>query len=151
MCDHTIKKLLYSSSEYTCHLFLITSAFARSLSFLSFIVPILAWNVLLVSSVFFKRSLVFPFLLFSFIYFFIHLRWPSYFSLLYSGTLHSFGYIFPFLPCLALRFFPWLFVKPPETTTLLYWISFSLRWFWSLTPVQCYKHGSIGLQALYLI
>ena len=45
---------------YSCHLFLISSASLRSLLFLSFIVPIFAWNVPLVSLVFLKRSLVFP-------------------------------------------------------------------------------------------
>ena len=50
---------------YSCHLFLIFSASVRSLPFLSFIVSIFAWNVLLVSLVFLKRSLVFPILLFS--------------------------------------------------------------------------------------
>ena len=34
-----------SSSVYPCHLFLIPSASIRSLPFLSFIVPIFAWNV----------------------------------------------------------------------------------------------------------
>ena len=33
---------LYSSSVYSCHLFLISSAFVRSIPFLSFIVPIFA-------------------------------------------------------------------------------------------------------------
>ena len=37
----------------------------RSIPFLSFIEPIFAWNVPLVSLIFFKRSLVFPILLFS--------------------------------------------------------------------------------------
>ena len=55
----------YSSSVYSCYLFLISSASIRSVPFLSFIVPILAWNVPLVSLIFLKRSLVFPFLLFS--------------------------------------------------------------------------------------
>ena len=55
---------------YSCHLFLISSASVRSipflsLSFLSFIKPIFAWNVPLVSLIFLKRSLVFPILLFS--------------------------------------------------------------------------------------
>ena len=54
---------LYSSSEYTCHLFLISSASLRSIPFLSFIEPIFAWNVHLVSLIFLKRSLVFPILL----------------------------------------------------------------------------------------
>ena len=55
---------LYSSSVYSCHLFLISSASVRSLPFLSFIEPIFAWNVPLVSLLFLKRSLVFPILLF---------------------------------------------------------------------------------------
>ena len=50
---------------YSCHLFLISSASVRSLPFLSFIVPISARNILLVSLIFLKRSLVFPILLFS--------------------------------------------------------------------------------------
>ena len=57
--------LLYSSSVYSCHLFLISSAFVWSISFLSFIMPIFAWNGPLVSLIFFKRSLVFPILLYS--------------------------------------------------------------------------------------
>ena len=51
------RSYLYSSSGYSCHLFLISSASVRSLPFLSFIEPIFAWNVPLVSL---KRSLVFP-------------------------------------------------------------------------------------------
>ena len=49
--DHIIvviwvmKIFLYSSSVYSCHLFLISSAFIRSSPFLSFILPILSWNV----------------------------------------------------------------------------------------------------------
>ena len=53
------------SSVYSCHLFLISSASVRSLPFLSFIEPVFAWNVHLVSPIFMKRSLVFPNLLFS--------------------------------------------------------------------------------------
>ena len=58
------RSFLYSSSVYYCHLFLIYSS-VRSILFLSFIEPIFAWNVLLVSLIFLKRSLVFPILLFS--------------------------------------------------------------------------------------
>ena len=58
------RSFLYSS-VYSCHLFLISSASVRSIPFLSFIVPIFAWNVPLVSLIFLKRSLVFPILLFS--------------------------------------------------------------------------------------
>ena len=38
----------------------------------------------------------------------------SYLSLLFFGTLHSQGYIFPFLLCLSLFFFSQLFVRPPQ-------------------------------------
>ena len=55
---------LYSYSVYYFHL-LISSASVRSIPFLSFIVPILAWNIPLASQIFMKQSLVFPILLFS--------------------------------------------------------------------------------------
>ena len=59
------RSFLYSSSVYSCHFFLISSASVMSLPFLSFIEPTFAWNVLLVSLIFLKLSLVFPILLFS--------------------------------------------------------------------------------------
>ena len=61
----SLRPFLYSSSVYSCHLFLISSASVRSLPFLSFIGLIFSWNVPLVSPSFLKRSLVFPILLFS--------------------------------------------------------------------------------------
>ena len=60
-----LKIFLYSSSVYSCHLFLISYASVGSIPFLSFIVLIFAWNVPLVSLILLKRSLVFPILLFS--------------------------------------------------------------------------------------
>ena len=65
------RSLLYSSSVYYCHLFLVCSASVRPIPFLSFIEPIFAWNIPLVSLIFLKRSLVFPNLLF----FSISLHW----------------------------------------------------------------------------
>jgi len=93
--DHTPLWLYfsYSCSVYSCHLFLISSASVRSLLFLSFIVPIFAWNVPLIVLFFLKRSLIFPILLFSSISlhfslkkaFLSHLafHWNSAFSWLY--------------------------------------------------------------------
>ena len=49
----------------------------------------------------------------------------SYLSLLFLGTLHSNVYIFPFLLHFSLLFFSQLFVRPPQTAILLFWI-FSL-------------------------
>ena len=87
-----LRPFLYSSSVHSCHLFLISSASVRSLLFLSFMVPIFAWNVPLVSLIFLKRSLVFPILLFTSISLHFHLRRFSYLSLLFFGTLHSDGF-----------------------------------------------------------
>jgi len=49
----------YCSSVYSCQLFLTSSASVRSLQFLSFIMPIFAWNIPLVSPIVLKRSLIF--------------------------------------------------------------------------------------------
>ena len=58
------RPFLYSS-VYSCHLFLISSASGRPVTFLSFIVPFLVWNVTLIPPIFLIRSLVFLILLFS--------------------------------------------------------------------------------------
>ena len=106
------RSFLYSSSVYSSNLFLIYYISARSISFLSFIEPIFVWNGPLVSLIFLKRSLVFPILLFSSICI-GHWGRLSYLSLLFFGTLHPNGYIFPFFFCFCLLFFSHLFVKPP--------------------------------------
>ena len=93
---------------------------------------------------FLKRSLVFPILLL-FSISLHYLRRPAYLSFLFSGILR---WAFPFLPWLSLLFFPQLFVKSPPLTTFPSSISFSLGWFWSLPPKQCYKSLSIVVQAL---
>ena len=130
---------LYSSSVYSCHLFLTSSASVRSIPFLSFIAPIFAWNVPSASLIFLKRSLVCPILLFSSISLHWSLRKGFLLSLLFFGTLHSNGYIFPFLLCLSLLFFSEVFVRRPQTAILPVCISFSWRWSWSLPPVQCHE------------
>ena len=63
--SQSLRCFLYSSSVYSCYLSLISSSSVRSIPFLSFIEPIFAWNVPLVSPTFLKRSLVFHILLFS--------------------------------------------------------------------------------------
>ena len=85
------RSFLYSSSVYSCYLFLISSASVKSIQFLSFIVPIFSWNVPLVSLIFLKRYLVFPILLF----FSISLHWSlkkaflSLLAILWKMMLHS--------------------------------------------------------------
>ena len=144
------RSFLYSSSVYSCHLFLISSASVRSMPFLSFIEPIFAWNVPLVSLIFWRDPLVFPFLLFSLFLCIDHWGRRSYLFLLFFGTLHSNGYIFPFILCLLLLFSSQLFVRPPQTTMLPSCTSFSWGQSCSVSPVQCHKPPSIILQALCL-
>ena len=59
---------LYSASVYSFHLFLISSAYVRSIIFLSFFKPIFAWNFPLLTLIFSQRSLVFPILLFPYFF-----------------------------------------------------------------------------------
>ena len=121
------------------------SASIRAIPFLSFIEPILTWNVPLVSRIFLKRSLVFPILLFSF----IPLHWPlrkAFLSLLAVLWNSAFKWVYF---CFLLLFSE-LFVRPPQITIFTSCISFSLGWSWSLPPVQCQKPLSIVLQALCL-
>ena len=58
-------------------------AYVMSILFLSFIVPIFAWNIPLVSLIYLKRSLVFPILFFLLFLCFDHWGRLSYLSLLF--------------------------------------------------------------------
>ena len=146
-----IKTFLYSSSGYSCHLFLIYSSSVRSLLFFVLYCSHLCMKYSLDSSSFLAgiSSLSHSFFFF-FNLFIVHLRRPSFLFFIFSGTLHSVGYIFLFAPCFSLLFFPKLFVKPLQAITLPFCISFSLGRFWSVPPVQCYESLSIVLQALCL-
>ena len=110
--SRSVRHFLHSSPGYSCYLFLVSSASVRSLLFLSFIMPILAWNVPLISPVFLKRSLVFPIVSFSLFLCIDYLRRPSHLSLLFSGILRSVGLCLSLFPCLSHLIFPQLFVKP---------------------------------------
>ena len=100
------RSFLYSSSEYSYHHFLIISASVRPIPFLSFFVPIFAWNVPLVSPIFFKRSLVFPMLLFSSISFHWSLRkaFSSLLAILWNSTFKWVYLSFSPLPFFSLLF-----------------------------------------------
>jgi len=148
---------LYSSSVYSCYLFLISSPSVRSIPFPSFIVPIFAWNVPLLSLIFSKRSRLSHSVVF--LYFFAligeegFLISPCY-SLELCTQMESFLFslfLICFLFFFSLLFFSQLFVRLPQTAILLFCISFSWGWSWSLSPVQCHKPLSIVLQVLYQI
>ena len=97
--------LFLYSSVYSCPLFLISSVSISSMLLLSFIVPIFAWNISLVSLIFLKRSLVFSILLFSF----ISLHWSrrkAFLSLLAILWNFAFRWLYlSFLLCVSLLFF----------------------------------------------
>ena len=143
----SLRYFLYSS-VYSCHLFLISSASIRSTLFLSFIMPIFAWNVPLMSLIFLKRFLVFPILLFSS----IPLQWlfrKAFLSLLAILWNSAFR-------CLYLSFSPLLFTsllfsaicKASSDNYFAFLHFFFLGMVWSPPPVQRCKPPSIVLQAL---
>ena len=78
-------------------IFLISSASIRSIAFVSFTVPIFAWNIPLVSPIFLNRSLVFPILLFSSIIKHCSLK-KAFLSLLASLRNSAFHRIYLSLP-----------------------------------------------------
>ena len=122
------RSFLYSSM-YSCHLFLISSASFKSIPFLSFIVPIFAWNVPLVSLIFLKRSLVFPILLF----YSISLHWSlrkAFLSLLAILWNSAFSWVycsFSPLPLASLLFTA--LSKASSDHHFAFCISFSRGWF----------------------
>ena len=113
-----------NSSVYSCRLFLISSASVRSIQFMSFIEPIFAWNFPLVSLIFLKRSLGFPILLFSS----ISLHWSlrkAFLSLLAILWISAFKWIYlSCSPLFSFLFFSNLFVRPPQTAILLFFLHF---------------------------
>jgi len=110
---------------YSCHLFLISSAFVRYIPFLSFIEPILAWNVPLVSLIFLKRSLVFPILLFSSIslHWLLRKAFLSLLAILWNSAFKWVYLSFSPLPFASLLFSAIL--RPLQTTILPFCIAFS--------------------------
>ena len=125
----SLRSFLYSSSMYSFHLILISSASTRSLPFLSFLVSIFGQNAPLMFSTFLKRSLVLPF--YCFLLLLSTVDWRSAFCLFYLffGTVHLIECIFPSLPCFSLHFILPLFIKPPQITTLRSCFSFSVDGF----------------------
>ena len=98
---------LYSSSVYSRHV-LVSCASANSISFLSFIVLIFAWNVPLVSN-FLEEISSLSHSIISLYFFPLITEEGFLISPCYSS--HSDGYIFPFLLCLSLLFFSQLICK----------------------------------------
>ena len=110
----SLGSFLYSSSVYSCHLFLISLLLLGPQHFCPLLCPSL--HILGISNFLEESFLFYCFPLFLCI---DHLgRLFFNLSLLFFGTLHSDGYIFPFLFCLQ------LFVRTPQTTILLAFLHF---------------------------
>ena len=141
-----MKTILYSSSVYSCHLSLISSASVTSIPFLSFVEPIFTWNIPFVSLIFLKRSLVFPFLLFSSIYLHWSLR-KAFLSLL--AILWNSAFKWVYLSFSPLSFTSLLFIAVCKTSSDNHF-AFLHFFFLGMPPVQCHEPESIVLQALCL-
>ena len=146
-----LKVFLYRSSLYSSDFFLLSSASVRSIQFLCFIASIFAWNVLFVSLIFLKRSLIFPILLFSS----ISLHWSlrkAFLSLLVIlwNSAFKWEYLsFSLLPFTSILF-PTI-CKASSDNHFAFLHFFFLGMVWSLPPVQCHEPLSIVLQALCLL
>ena len=149
----SLRPYLYSSSVYSCHLFLISSASVRFLLFLSFIVLIFAWNVPLVSLIFLKRSLVFPILLFSSISLHCSLK-KAFLSLLAILWNSAFRWIYvsfsplPFASLLSSTFY-----KPSSDNNFafLHFVFYGMVWvIASCTVLWTSIHSSSGTLILWI-
>ena len=135
---------------YSCYLFLISSASVRSIPFLSFIEPILAWNVPLKSLIFLKRSLVFLILLFSS----IPLQWSlrkaflSLLAILWNSAVRWVYLSFSPLPFTSLLFSAICKASSDNHFAFLHY--FFLGMLLITASVQCHEPPSIVLQALCL-
>ena len=139
-----------SSFVYSCLLFLISSASVRSIPFLSFIVPIFAWKVPLVSLIFLKRSLVFPILLLSSISLHCSLR-KAFLYLLAILWNSTFKWVYVSFSPLSFTSFLFTAIYKASSDNHFAFLHFlSWGWSWSLTPVQCHEPLSIVLQVLCL-
>ena len=141
--SRSLRHFLYSSSVYSCHLFLNSCFPVRPLFFLSFIIFTFICYFPLVSLIFLKRSLVFTILLFPLFLCIVHLRMLSYLSLLFSGPLHLIGYIFPFRLFLSLLFSATC--KAPSDNHFAFLHFFSLGMVLVTASCICYQPPSIVL------
>ena len=145
------RSFLYSSSVYSCHLFLISSASLRAIPFLSFIEPIFAWNVPLVSLIFLKRSLVFHILLFSSISLHWSLRKDFLFLLSVLGN-SAFSWVYLFFSPLPLASLLFSAIHKASSNNHFAFLHFFFLGM-VLIPTSCTIHEppSIVLLALYQI
>ena len=145
----SLRSFLYSSSVYSCHLFLMSSASVHtvsvpycaylcmkySLGISNFLEEISSLSCSIVFLYFFALSLKKPFLSL------LAFHWNSTFKWVYLS--------FSPLPFASLLYSG--ICKASQTTILPFCFPFSWGWFWSPPPEQCYEPPSIVLQTLLSI
>ena len=94
------RSFLYSSSMYSCHLFLISLLLICSYHFCPLLSPSLHEMSFSISNFLEEISSLSHSIVFLYIFALITEGRLSYLSLLFFGTLHSNGFIFPFLLCI---------------------------------------------------
>ena len=131
----SLRPFEYSSSVYSCHLFLISSASVRSIPFLSFVESIFAWNVPLVSLIFLKKSQVFT-LFFSSLS--LHCSLKKIFLISLAILWNSaFQWVYlSFSPLSLASLLSSAICNASSDNLLPCYISFSWGWFWSPSPIQ---------------
>ena len=120
-----------------------------SKKFLSFIEPIFACIVPLVSLIFLKRSLVFPILLFSSVPLHCSLE-KAFLPLLVILWISAFSWVHLSLSPLPFTSLSSAICKASSDSHFAFLHFFFLGWFWLLPPVQCYEPLSIVFQVLCL-
>ena len=129
------RSLFYSYSVCSCHLFLISSASVRSIPFLILYWAHICMKCFLASLILLKRSLVFPFLLFSS----ISLHWSLRNALLYLLAIlwnSAFKWVhLSFSPLLFTSLHFTAICKASSDSDFAFCISFSCGWSWSQYPV----------------
>ena len=129
------RSFLYSSSVYSCHLFLISPTSVRSIPCLSFIESIFAWNVTLVSLIFLRsRSLSHSIV---FLYFFALITEEGFLiSLLVTLWNSAFKWVYlSFSPLLLASFLFSAICKPSSSSRFAFLHLFFLGMV--LLPVSC--------------
>ena len=143
------RSFLYSSSVYSCHLFLISSASVRSTPFLPYCAHVCMKRSLGISNFLEEiSSLSHSIVSLYFLHSSLRKAFLCLLAILWNSALKWVYFSFSHLPFTSLL--SQLFVKPPQTTILPFCISFSWGWSWSMPPVQCHEPPSIVLQALCL-
>ena len=110
---------LYSFSVYPCHLFSISSVSVICLLFMCFIMPILAWNSPLISLVFLRSFHCIVFLYFPPLF-----MQDLFLLVILLNSAFRCSYL-SFFPLLVASLHSHLYVKPSQTMTLHYCLSFS--------------------------